>query len=162
MITYLAVCVWLHTGSQPSISASTHKRNHPAAEDTPRVEEPQVELSMYSKTTLGTVHDHFLHLSLIHAAIGDLLEVTNYLLDFGKTDIHNLGLTLGLHYPHFTKMGGSETFIDDVIAAWLRKEDQVLKQGVPSWETLVKALRNRRVNQTGVAEKIATDKSIVV
>ena len=111
---------------------------------------------------MGTVHDHFLHLSLTYSAIGDLLEVTNYLLDFGKTDIHNLGLTLGLHYPRLTKMGGSETFIDDMIAAWLRKEDQVLKQGVPSWETLVKALRNRRVNQTGVAEKIATDKSIAM
>ena len=38
-------------------------------------------------------------------------------------------------------MGGSETFRDDIIAAQLQKEDQVLKQGVPSWKTLVKALR---------------------
>lgn len=117
---------------------------------------------MHSVTIVGTVHDHILHLSLIHAAIDDLLEVTNYLLDFGKTDIHNLGLSLGLNYPHLTKMGGSETFRDDMVAAWLQKEDQVLKQGVPSWKTLVKALRNPRVNQTGVAEKIETDKHIAM
>ena len=98
----------------------------------------------------------------MHTAIGDLLEVTNYLLDLGKTDIHNLGLTLGLHYPHLTKMGGSETFRDDMIAAWLQKEDQVLKQGVPSWKTLVKALRNPRVNQTGVAERIEINKKIAM
>ena len=96
----------------------------------------------------------------MHTAIGDLLEVTNYLLDLGKTDIHNLGLTLGLHYPHLTKMGGSDTFRDDMIAAWLQKEDQVLKQGVPSWKTLVKALRNPRVNQTGVAERIEITKRL--
>ena len=59
-------------------------------------------------------------------------------------------------------MGGSETFRDDMVAAWLQKEDQVLKQGVPSWKSLVKALRNRRVNQTGVAETIETDKHIAM
>ena len=59
-------------------------------------------------------------------------------------------------------MGGSETFRDDMVAAWLQKEDQVLKQGVPSWKTLVKALRNPRVNQTGVAERIETDKNIAM
>ena len=55
-------------------------------------------------------------------------------------------------------MSDSETFIDDMIDAWLQKEDQVLKRGVPTWETLVKALRDPRVNQTGVAEKIETEK----
>ena len=55
-------------------------------------------------------------------------------------------------------MRDSDTFIDDMIAAWLQKEDQVLERGVPTWETLVKALRHRRVNQIGVAEKIETEK----
>ena len=55
-------------------------------------------------------------------------------------------------------MGDSEIFRDDMIDAWLQKEDQVLKRGVPTWKNLVKALRDRRVNQIGVAEKIEKDK----
>ena len=94
------------------------------------------------------------------AAIDDVLEVTNYLLDLKQTDIHNLGLTLGLNHPHLKHMASSGTFRDDMIAAWLQKEDQVTKRGVPTWETLVKALRDRRVNQTGVADKIEADKIV--
>ena len=80
-----------------------------------------------------------LHLSLIRAAIGDLVEVTDYLLGLQHIDIYNLGLTLGLHQPHLKEMKTSEMFRDDVIAAWLQKEDQVVKLGIPTWETLVKA-----------------------
>ena len=98
--------------------------------------------------------------SRTHAAIDDVLEVTNYLLDLTQTDIHNLGLTLGLDYHHLKHMASSETFRDDMIAAWLQKEDQVTKKGIPTWETLVKALRDRRVNQTGVADKIEDDKIV--
>ena len=57
-------------------------------------------------------------------------------------------------------MKDSETFRDDMIAAWLLKEDQVTAQGVPTWETLVKALRHPRVNQTGVAERIEAEKNV--
>ena len=107
------------------------------------------------------VHTFAIHLSFIHTAIGDLVQVTNYLLGLQHIDIYNLGLTLGLHQPHLKeKMKTSETFRDDVIAAWLQKEDQVLKKGVPTWETLVKALRDPRVNQNGVASKIVADKSV--
>ena len=69
-----------------------------------------------------------------------------------------MGLTLGLRYPHLTEMRGSKTFRDEMIAAWLQKEDQVLKRGRPTWETLVKALKDARVNQIGVAERIKTEK----
>ena len=100
---------------------------------------------------------YLLHLPLTHAAIDDVLEVTNYLLGLTQTDIHNLGLTLGLNHSHLKNMASSETFRDDMIAAWLQKEDQVTKRGVPTWKMLVKALRDRRVNQTGVADKIETE-----
>ena len=59
-------------------------------------------------------------------------------------------------------MRDSDTFRDDMIDAWLQKEDQVLKRGMPTWETLVKALRDRRVNQTGVADRIETEKLQIV
>ena len=73
-------------------------------------------------------------------------------------NIYNLGLTLGLYSHRLKSMRDSETFSEDMIVAWLQKEDQVLKRGVPTWETLVKALRDPRVNQTGVAAKIETEK----
>ena len=104
---------------------------------------------------------HLLHLSLIHiTAIGDLVEVTNYLVDFQHNDMYNLGLTLGLYQPHLKKIETSKTFRDDVIAAWLQKEDQVLKIGIPTWDNLVKALKHPRVKQTVLANKIADEKTI--
>ena len=100
---------------------------------------------------------HLLH-TYIHTAIDDVYEVTNYLLNLGQTDIYNLGLTLGLNQPRVRKMKDSETFRDDVIAAWLQKEDQVTRRGVPTWESLVKALRHPRVNQTGLAVTIESER----
>lgn len=82
------------------------------------------------------------------------------MLDLGKTDVHNLGLTLGLYHPHLKAMGDSETFRDDMINAWLQKADKVLKRGKPTWDTLVKALRDPKVNQAGVADKIEKEKLI--
>ena len=106
---------------------------------------------------------HLLHLSLIHiTAIGDLVEVTNYLVDFQHNDMYNLGLTLGLYQPHLKNMKTSETFRDDVIAAWLQKEDQVLKVGTPTWKNLVKALKHPRVKQTGVATKIVDERIVAI
>ena len=54
-------------------------------------------------------------------------------------------------------MRDSDTFLDDMIYAWLQKEDQVLKRGVPTWNTLVMALRDRRVNQTEIADRIEAE-----
>ena len=51
-----------------------------------------------------------------------------------------------------------DTFRDDVIAAWLHQEDCVIKRGVPTWNILVRALKDRRLKQTGVAESIVADK----
>ena len=101
-----------------------------------------MELSRYNLTMVEKVCEkclymRLLHLSLIHiTAIGDLVEVTNYLVDFQHNDMYNLGLTLGLYQPHLKNMKTSETFRDDVIAAWLQKEDQVLKVGTPTWKNL--------------------------
>ena len=47
------------------------------------------------------------------------------MLGLQHIDIYNLGLTLGLHQPHLKEMKTSEMFRDDVIAAWLQKEDEV-------------------------------------
>ena len=87
----------------------------------------------------------------------DLVEITDYLLDMEKAQIYNLGLVLGIRHSKLKTMMDSATFCEDVIAAWLRKEDQVSEKGGPSWTVLVDALKQRRVGQTGIANKIAKD-----
>ena len=79
-----------------------------------------------------------------------------------KTDIYNLGLILGLSQHKVKAKKDTDTFLDDVITAWLRKEDQVIKRGEPSWTVLVSALKHRRVGQTGIATKIAMDKGLLL
>lgn len=54
-----------------------------------------------------------------YPAIKDLLEVTDYLPDLQQNDMYNLGLVLGPNQPRLKDMKASDTFRDDVIAAWL-------------------------------------------
>ena len=76
-----------------------------------------------------------------------------------KIHIYNLGLVLGLRQNKVKAMKeSSDAFLDDVIAAWLRKEDKVTEKGEPSWTVLVIALKHSRVGQTGIANKIMKDK----
>ena len=74
-----------------------------------------------------------------------------------KSHIYNLGLVLGLRQTKTKALMNSPTFLDDVITAWLRKEDQVTEKGEPSWTVLVNALKHRRVGQTGIAKTIANN-----
>ena len=83
------------------------------------------------------------------------MEITDYLFGLDKTHVYNLGVVLGLSQQRVKEMKDSETFLDDMITVWLQKVDQV---GVPTWQRLVKALRHRRVGQTGVASEIEKDK----
>ena len=75
-----------------------------------------------------------------------------------KIHIYNLGLVLGLRHSKVKAMMDSTTFLGDVIAAWLRKEDKVTEKGEPSWTVLINALKQSRVGQTGIANNIAKDK----
>ena len=98
-----------------------------------------------------------LHFLLNSLGEKDLLDITDYLLDMDKSHIYNLGLVLGLRQTKVKALMDSHTFLDDVITAWLRKEDQVSEKGQPSWTVLVNALKHRRVGQTGIANNIAKD-----
>ena len=79
-----------------------------------------------------------------------------------RIHVYHLGVVLGLSQIKLkAKLEESKTFLDDVIAAWLRKEDQVIERGEPSWRVLISALKHRRVGQTGIASSIAKDKGII-
>ena len=91
---------------------------------------------------------------------GDLVDITNYLLPLEKIHIYNLGLVLGISQHKTKAMMDSSTFLDDVIGAWLRREDQVKKKGEPSWTVLVRALEHPRVGQCGISQKIRKEKGL--
>ena len=86
-----------------------------------------------------------------------MVDITDYLLDMEKSQIYNLGIVLGLRQNKVKTLKDSDTFLDDIITGWLRKEDQVAEKGEPSWTVLVDALKHRRVGQTGIANTIAKD-----
>lgn len=93
-----------------------------------------------------------------HADRSDLLEITEFLSSLEKTHVLKLGLALGLDYVHLKNMMDSSTFLYDVVSAWLRREDNVNKRGLPSWKTLIEALKHRSVGQNGIAAKIEQEK----
>ena len=77
-------------------------------------------------------------------------KVCSYLKDMEDKHLRDLGGALGLHYIKLTRMDPLPT---EMIAAWLRAEDDVqITSGPPSWDGLVKALRE--IGQTGIASRI--------
>ena len=86
-----------------------------------------------------------------------LRDITEYLLDLETVHIYHLGIELGLRQSHVKKMmENCLTFLDDVVSAWLRMEANVREK--PTWRVLVKALRQRRVGQTGIASRIERER----
>ena len=76
------------------------------------------------------------------------------LYKLGPQQLTDLGGALGLSYPKVRRMANSP---DDVIAAWLDREDQVIeKSGEPTWSRLVDALE--KIGQRGIAEEIRNNK----
>ena len=91
------------------------------------------------------------------AGIDKLVEVKNTLKKVN--DWQSLGLQLGLLYPTLEKIETDnnskvEQCKTKMIAAWLKRQDNVLKVGVPSWSVLKAALR--KIGEGEVADQIVT------
>ena len=77
-------------------------------------------------------------------------EISSCLLDLDDQQIVQVGLALGMNYAKLKRM---RSLPGDMVAAWLRREDDVLEvSGVPTWKALTKALKDN--GQTGLAMKI--------
>ena len=92
------------------------------------------------------------------AGIMDLADITSYLHPLSKTAVFYLGLVMGLDYNRLKPLIDSPDFLEDMLAGWLEKVDQVQKTGVPTWKRLVEALRDPRVGQSGIARIVEHDK----
>ena len=67
---------------------------------------------------------------ILPTAESDILKITRYLHLLDKSGFLRLGMCLGLEYNLFD----SKTYREDVIPAWLRRQDNVEKKsGVPTW-----------------------------
>ena len=80
----------------------------------------------------------------------DLFKIAEHLKNLENNHIIAVGGALGLSSSKLRKM---YKYPDDMVAAWLRREDSVMSiSGEPTWRTLVKALR--KVGQEGIARDI--------
>ncbi len=79
--------------------------------------------------------------------------ITKCLCDLGNEELMALGGALGLYYPHMKRMSPS-SFMGDMLAAWLNKEDNVMAaSGDPSRASLIKALKC--IEKHGIAQEIS-------
>ena len=84
-----------------------------------------------------------------------MVDVSGYLNVFSKDQIFQLGLVLGLSaVPTLDNMRYTATFLPDMLAAWLRGQDNVNKRGGHTW----KALRHSLVAQNEIADRIQREK----
>ena len=97
------------------------------------------------------------------AAIDDLFEVKMFLRNL--IDWQSLGLALGLLYPTLEmiakeKHGNIGECKMEMLAAWLKKEDNVPQKGDLSWLVLQSALR--RMGENELADRITQDSPLMV
>ena len=95
---------------------------------------------MHNVTCSGS---HYIY--SLYAGIDDFSKVNMSLRNV--SDWQSLGLELGLLYPRLARIEKEQCgWIDEckreMLAAWLKQEDNVNQYGVPSWSTLQTALRN--------------------
>lgn len=80
----------------------------------------------------------------------DHSRICQFLNTMNEEDIRRLGAVLGILYSKLEKM---KTLPDEMVAAWLRREDDVQERsGKPSWSRLADALQD--IGQTGIATDI--------
>ena len=102
-----------------------------------------------TEATKVVKHEKWWMLSIVFTAESDICEIAGHLGQLDRPNLHCLGLCLGLRHSSIKDMMHSETYREDMIAAWLRREGDVDKKtGVPTWRTLVKESLEEPLSQT--------------
>ena len=88
------------------------------------------------------------------------LAVKKFLKHLSNVELRELGLELGLKNVRLRNMMIKDCMLDDMLESWLRGDDDVIEtSGRPSWESLVKALKEAGHN--GVAATIKKGMSFI-
>ena len=83
--------------------------------------------------------------------MADHHDVCQEIKNLSQKQLISLGDELGLSYPRLKEMTGP--LPEEMVAAWLSKEDDVLKRtGQPTWRSLADALK--RIGHADIANKI--------
>ena len=96
---------------------------------------------------------------LLYTGIDDLFEVEMFLQNVNKWQ--RLGLALGLLYPTLERIdenqrGDIEKCRTKMIVAWLQQQDNVCKNGDPSWAVLRRALEQIGERQLATSSDLIT------
>ena len=78
-------------------------------------------------------------------------KVSHFLKETPANDLRSLGGSLGISRPKIIQMNEPE-LAEHVVAAWLRKEDEVLRVGKPTLRLLAAHLKS--IGQNGLAHNI--------
>ena len=85
-----------------------------------------------------------IHFNNFAAFDRDYHEVCQSLINLrqhGDLHVTALGIALGLSYQTVLGMGNGDDFLNQIIAAWLKRQDNVLSQsGEPAWSVLADKL----------------------
>ena len=111
---------------------------------------PPMHLVSGQSVIISTSCCYILPIVYLHTGIDELVVVKNALKRVN--DWQSLGLQLGLLYPTLEQIeidnnGKVEQCKTKMLAAWLKRQDSVLKVGVPSWSVLQTALREIGENE---------------
>ena len=85
-----------------------------------------------------------------------LPDIMRYLKTMDRAGVNNLELVLGLQYTTMKNLSGN-AFLNDVVTQWLGKAEGMLSKRIPSWRSLVQWLREKLVQQNGIANKITEE-----
>ena len=101
-------------------------------------------------------------MKLFSVGMRHLDEIYGYVHVLQKHQMIRLGTVLGLDHMKLKGKMDSPLFHEEVIAAWLRKDDYVTEdvKQTPTWANLVAALRHDTVGQNGVASLIYNHKGL--
>ena len=114
-----------------------------------------LESSIFLIVAVVNIHAVITYFSQIlgHGDFDDITECLEALMDDEKT-IYSLGIALNLKQKAVKELREehSDTFLDDIITAWLEETDR------PTWRSMLKALKHRRVRRNSLADQIAEDK----
>ena len=95
----------------------------------------------YQQSTARITHAHttsILSYNVFFVGEDDFIEVAEYLIGLQAHELTLLGSCLGLRITRLRSMENQKTYREDMILAWLMKEDSVKS---PTWENLIKALK---------------------
>lgn len=87
--------------------------------------------------------------------------MAEYLRDLDDDSLYKAAVRVGITAANAKRMlRHSVSLCDEVVSAWLSRQDNVPAQCPPSWRNLEQVLRHRHVGQTGVANRLKKDKQI--